>query len=177
VTEYRPAANQRFVWQTGQDYSVTYIGYKESKKAIGFIQYSSNSYDKWTRKPTSGERNLPDGMYAVGSAGDVFTYREDLYVVAEKTRVDRRKWSKCNGACCLSRTFKVEDTWVEGELAIYTHVVRADAPITVEFIGYDEGHIDVGSIGSIFVSGSLQNSGGAVNVRSSAGRIVQTSSK
>src|SRR5690606_14901347 len=33
------------------------------------------------------------------------------------------------------------------------------------------------SIGSIFVSGSLQNSGGAVNVRSSAGRIVQTSSK
>src|SRR5690606_15939760 len=109
--------------------------------------------------------------------GDPFEYNMDIYITDAMVRVDRRKWSKCNGTLCLSRTYKVKDTYHEGQLWVYTHGIPAGEPIKIDFIGYDEGEINVTSLGSLLLSGTIQNGSGFVGLESSQGAIVQNSSR
>jgi hypothetical protein len=83
--------------------------------------------------------------------------------------VDCNWWTICANATHYQR-YKIET----GEKSVNTYSVDAGNPIAIEFIGFDEGAINVTSTADVLISGGLTNRSGNTTIVSREGSILQT---
>lgn len=81
-------------------------------------------------------------------------------------------WKRC-GFLCIRPTYYQRFFVFDGSKTVTTDTVRADYPIAIEYIGFDEGKINVSSVGDVILNGSLTNRGGDTFVQSSEGSILR----
>ena len=181
---YRPVANQAFVWKRGQDFTTTYIGKKESSSWFDIIPGGMMEYDTFIKTPASGVVDLPNGEYVTEAVLPWDSYFERRQYVSDGMKlVNRSAWSDYSGVdlggwCFGVRYYYLEDTWKEGSQNIYTHMVRADYPIGIEFIGHDAAPgnrgIWVQSSDRLILNGNVRHTGGETHVSGDDG-IIQAS--
>ncbi len=181
---YNPVNNIRYVWKRGQDFTETWVGRKEESSWFDIFPGDTDEYDTYTKVADGDAVDLPDGQYVDRSSqGHNYEFTSKEYQTSSPKRVDHQEWSECNsfnllGWCVGERTYYVKDTYKQGSQKIYTHSVMADHAIPIEFIGYDAGDsaaaINVTSVGDIIIAGSVSNTGGRVQLRTTGGAITQS---
>ena len=84
-----------------------------------------------------------------------------------------RSWRDCNWwTLCANATHYQEFTVTTATKTTITESVKADQRIGIEFIGFDEGTVNVASVGNVVLNGAINNASGDTTV-SSQGSIVQ----
>ncbi|MCP4765350.1 MAG: hypothetical protein GY875_03690, partial [Gammaproteobacteria bacterium] len=84
-------------------------------------------------------------------------------------------WVDCNWwTLCANATHYQYYNIETGEKSVNTYNIDAGNPIAIEFIGFDEGAVDVTSTGGVLVSGGIINRTGDTNITSRDGSILQT---
>ncbi|NMB45607.1 MAG: DUF2345 domain-containing protein, partial [Firmicutes bacterium] len=166
---YNPASGLRYVWMRGQDCMETYVGISEQKSTFwGALPISHDQYNTWEKTATGALRDLPAGVFTDRS-GQTHNYEYYFrnYVTSGLKRVSREEWVTYHWADIIKSTptYHLRDTWKQGSQDIHVHSLKADHSIPVEFIGYDEGRVDVNSNGSILLAGAVRNLGGDVGLR------------
>ena len=85
-----------------------------------------------------------------------------------------RSWKDCNWwTLCANAKHYQEFTVTTGTKTTITDSVRGDYPIAIEYIGFDEGRINVVSTGDVVINGSLNNRNGDTTITATAGSITQ----
>ena len=187
TASYSPVSGLRYVWKRGQSFTETWVGITTRSEWFDLFPGDDpqTSYDRVEVIARGEPRPLPDGQFTVrdpGSAGYAYTFTRDEWEEGEWVLVNREKWSTCSfitifGWCVGEREYTVKDTYHQGRQAVYTHSIRADYPIAIEFIGYDEEDpnavIAVTSRGNILLNGIVSHTGGSVQLVSNGGSIRQ----
>lgn len=84
-----------------------------------------------------------------------------------------RSWKDCNWwTLCANAKHYQEFTVTTGTKTTITDSVRGDYGIGIEYIGFDEGKVNVASAGNVVLNGSINNRNGDTAVNS-AGSITQ----
>ena len=84
-----------------------------------------------------------------------------------------RAWRDCNWwTLCANATHYQEFTVTAGSKTTITESVKADHRIGIEYIGFDQGKVDVNSVGNVVINGSIQNASGQTDIVS-GGSITQ----
>ena len=108
-----------------------------------------------------------------GQTGTVMPINETL--VTSDTFVAGASWRDCNWwTLCINSTHYREYFRTTGTTNLNGFSVKGDYGIGIEFIGFDEGLIDITSGGSVLINGSLNNPGGDIRLIST-GSIEQLS--
>ncbi|OQX81416.1 MAG: hypothetical protein B6D56_02460 [Candidatus Omnitrophica bacterium 4484_70.1] len=147
---YQPLENMRYFWMTGKATSTQTIKkwYKEHDKFLGFIPVS--------------KRSFTDSDYVSDSEGTYWYWHPGSWwhppYPAKKT------W------------WRRTQIWDKGENTYNYHSVKADCPINISFIGYDQGEVTVKSGGNIFVKGTIHNEGGITTLTSTSGNLINATS-
>lgn len=187
TAEYNPLTGLRYNWTTGQNVSTSRT-YQNTQKAglWGLVQ----TMDEKTLKEfeqnnepinTSDSANnpKPNGEY-IGKINNSTVNSSDFSVIYDNKVLDDSKtgpgeperWSSG-----FLGWFKWERyTWTRhtGTSQQYVASVKADNPINIGFIGYDNGNINVNSNGSVDIKGKLASTaGGSINLTSNNGSITQ----
>lgn len=187
TSEYNPLTGLRYNWTTGQNVSTSRT-YQNTLKAglWGLVQ----TMDEKTLKEfeqnnqpinTSDSSNnpKPNGEY-IGTINNSTVNNSDFSVIYDNKVLNNSKtgpgeperWSSG-----FLGWFKWERyTWTRhtGTSQQYVASVKADNPITIGFIGHDNGNINVNSNGSVDIKGKLASTaGGSINLTSNNGSITQ----
>ncbi|MCA3120832.1 MAG: leukotoxin LktA family filamentous adhesin, partial [Rhodocyclaceae bacterium] len=170
---YAPLANLRYVWQTGQDYSLKTVGTAYENSALGFIPSGSGSYNSFVQTQLSAATLDAGEFQNVGAQGSQYTYGFQNRTTSESA-VTRKEWSECirRFIGCLETRYWVEDTRFVGTKRIHTHSLRADNAIPISFIGYDSGSVQVTSNSDIIVANAITNRGGSTMLTTTSGAIA-----
>ena len=84
-----------------------------------------------------------------------------------------RSWRDCNWwTLCANATHYQEFTVTTATKTTITESVKADQRIGIEFIGFDQGTVNVASVGDVVLNGAINNASGETSV-SSSGSITQ----
>ncbi|MBV1730795.1 MAG: hypothetical protein KUA38_00975, partial [Hydrogenophaga sp.] len=82
-------------------------------------------------------------------------------------------WRDCNWwTLCANATHYQEFTVTTATKTTITESVKADQRIGIEFIGFDQGTVNVASVGNVVLNGAINNASGETSV-SSGGSITQ----
>ena len=170
----------RFVWTRGRDNTTTYVGgIDETSLFWGAIPLGELEYESWTMT-SSGARDLPNGVYASDdfpywTTNASYLFGKYTQQTDQLTHVGRQEWVTYEWWDFLhtTPTYHLRDTYEQGSKTIFTHSIKADYDIAIEFIGYDQGTLNVNSTGNIVLAGSLRNLGGTVDLGTS-GSITQS---
>ncbi len=82
-------------------------------------------------------------------------------------------WRDCNWwTLCANATHYQEFTVTTATKTTITESVKADQRIGIEFIGFDQGTVNVASVGDVVLNGAINNASGETSV-SSGGSITQ----
>ncbi|MGE0335313.1 MAG: hypothetical protein AB7Q76_08500 [Gammaproteobacteria bacterium] len=175
---------KRFVWNLGKDETRRKI-YGSTRSSVFGIKYAEGeSYTSERIDPPPGEpvpfTELPGGEYTTVDATDTSDYRYahvEVDTGGGEQFAGRRTWTTCDFWFfgCIARTYHLEDTFIIGTRDVYTHSVRADHPIGIEFIGYDTGAVNVTSDATLHLRGLINDRAGAVTLTSTAGAIDSVS--
>ncbi|WP_437340030.1 beta strand repeat-containing protein, partial [Thalassospira marina] len=185
-TSYSMQEDMRYYWMAGKSTTTqTEKQYKKQQKSLfGFIPISERSFTDsnlvsgYPKEQQLSEAELPSGDYVAQHSG----LADYTFNSADETTSNRqiyqgdseRSWgSDCAWFVCFSRTYEFTRTTITetGTNTYYYHSVAADKPISINFIGYDQGKVDVTSKGSIALGGNLSNVGGATTLTSQLGDI------
>jgi hypothetical protein len=90
------------------------------------------------------------------------------YLVEGRSWTDRHWWSLWAYATYY-REFTIHST----SKTVITDSLKADNPIAIRYIGFDNGQVDVTSAGNVVMNGSIYNRNGNTNITSSSGSILQ----
>jgi len=177
---YKPTKGLRYVQTVGVDDTTT-VSYKYSKKAlfgISAFNLSSDVSDYFfdsnsTIDPiTSGEflyvaNPSPNPHYSTSSTS---------YTTSKMQRVlgsNGSYGSDCNLLFCATVTYYQNFDDLMGTKEVDSYSMKADYGIDMEYIGHDNGLIDIRSQQDVLLGGSLINRNGNTTVVSSQGNILQ----
>jgi hypothetical protein len=175
--------------RTGQTYSPTsglsysmMVGY--DSMTTDYYRYSRNGWFGITDVPVLDQykinsvTNDNDPL----SRADFLQNTPDLNVTTEVSEttttsiappVAGASWKDCNWwTLCTNATHYQEYTVVRGDKTTITESVSGDNPINIEFIGFDNGTVNVASTGSVVFNSAINNRDGNITVNS-GGSITQ----
>ncbi|WP_374319346.1 leukotoxin LktA family filamentous adhesin [Aquabacterium sp.] len=178
---YTPLADIRYAKQVGKEFGSTDF-YRYSSDAIFGIDLNNiNLDDYWIGNYTSPV-NVPienNGQFLglLPSAGTAGHTQVDSSVTTNGEVVKGNSWFECNWwTLCVAGTYYQEFSRPSTTRVISTTSVKADNPISISFIGVDNGIVDVVSKGNVIFNGSINNRDGDTSV-SSTGSITQSNSQ
>jgi len=164
---YSPVEGKRYVWVTGQEFTEIYKGTKTTSAWFEVFDPSTAHYDTWERIADTDERLLKDGEYStIRTSPYHYTYEATEVELSQPERVDSQSQAHCSGIWVFGKCAgKVErtytDTWKQGLIRYTTRSVKADYPLRISFIGYDQGdqlaRIVVDHLGDLILAGTIEN--------------------
>ena len=170
---YTPANDWRYGWSVGQEKYVRRYKLVASSAWAGIDALSKDpETETWDTVENVGTPVLMDeGPYYFLGAGDDYTYAYTNQQLASTTYVaDSWTESEWYG----TKTYYQEIVNETREVDISTHSIKANRPITIKFIGYDEGGVTVNSSkGHVVVDGPILNPTGVTTITASQGQIKQ----
>jgi filamentous hemagglutinin family protein len=175
--------------RTGQTYSPTsglsysmMVGY--DSMTTDFYRYSQNGWFGITSAPVEDQYKIS----SVDTENDPLSRAAFLQntpnldlenEVVETTTTSNASpvagasWKDCNWwTLCANATYYQEYTVARGDKTTKTQSVKGDNPINIEFIGFDNGTVNVASTGSIVFNSAVNNRDGNITVNS-GGSITQ----
>ncbi|MCG8449299.1 MAG: hypothetical protein MI725_06960, partial [Pirellulales bacterium] len=180
TTTYTPhSTDVRYFWTTGRDLTQSTTTTYGQSSWLGIDSFAPDPSDITDGPHTTfaNPRPLREGAYTEDSlpAGlnnsSDYTYEFDRIDLApEQTEVvDQWQTSTWYGTTTY---FVKQRTW-QDQKDIHTHSIKADRPIDINFIGYDEGSAQatVESDGDVLVNGNVQNPDG--NTQITAGGTIR----
>ncbi|QCB46258.1 leukotoxin LktA family filamentous adhesin [Hydrogenophaga sp. PAMC20947] len=190
---YDPTAGTRFNMTVGYDtVREDYYRYSQNGWFGGAIlsgkvldQYKINSIER-TNSALSQATYLQTGvvdnsaLYNPASsavynaaAGTITGGNRQTKETSSGDPVAGRSWRDCNWwTLCANATHYQEFTVTAGSKTTITESVKSDHRIGIEYIGFDQGKVDVSSVGSVVLNGSIQNASGQTGIVS-GGSITQ----
>ncbi|RFA35082.1 hypothetical protein CAL65_13295 [Alkalilimnicola ehrlichii] len=191
-TTYSPRSGQDYVWVVGTTSEHRRQVIRYSDTAIGFIPSGSGTvhYDEeWqlSSAPIDGAEyvyigRLPEGgiVFTNPITGDDIVFlppRDELapgqgHEVVDNIETEdpeltsRRNWTSCETRiiwCVETRQWQ-EDIYQWGERTYTRNTIRADYKIDIGFIGFDEGVINIDSVGDVTVTDNIRNVSGHVDI-------------
>ncbi|AZO95863.1 hypothetical protein [Halocella sp. SP3-1] len=176
-SSYQPEEGLRYVWTRGQDGSKYKIGTSWDDSYLGFIDGAEGDYDKWEEKMDDTIVDLPGGEYTDTLGQDsYYQYRYDRYETGDFSLVDHDTWEE--STWWGKKTYYVRDTYKQDISDVYTHSLKADHTIGINFIGHDQGEVNVSSPNAdVILDNSVSNTGGNVNISTTSGSITQSSER
>lgn len=191
MTAYHPAEGLIYAGLTGTDYinKVEYVKtyyYKYFFKAHEkkFLYATVGPEKKIDAKFASLEENeylaMSDSnrIAAFAKPDDVLVTMTTQETTGETEVLDKRLPFHCGfklfGAC-MDTLRRADYLYYKnkGQRDVVNYRVRADSPISVEFIGKTAGKINVNTINDLLVSGSVYNNSGDTKLISQKGNIIQ----
>lgn len=168
-----PKADTTYGMMVGYDTSKTHY-YRYSKNGWFGIK-SAPTKEKYKIK-TKNRSNDPllrgEFIQAGGALGE---HKQEKTISKGKVK-KTDSWKSCNWwTLCANATYYMEYKQSEGTKTTTTHRIKADNPINIEFIGFDQGRIDIGSSSAaVVINGAINNRSGDVTI--SAPNLTQSSS-
>lgn len=178
-SSYSPTDGLRYTLTKGTD-TVTEEFYRYSQSGWFDIDATKSKAVQDQYRVTSVEKSndpLRKGEYLAenGSSADPHHKTTSKTIEVDRDITPGRNWKDCNWwTLCANATHYSEYTVTTGEKTVESESVRGDYPISIDFIGFDAGAVDVSSAGSILFNGSVVNRAGDTRISSSAGSISQT---
>ena|GEM_PF-3763275 len=191
TSSYDPQANLRYNWMTGKATTTQTEERwrREYDKFLGFIPTGSREFRNQDRI-FHQERQLSDAELPVGdyvaprTASQEYTYGRENHVLSDEvirqTDTDGVYWE---WRCWAIFRAPFKTSWFartkvteKGDVTYNFHSVAADRRIGIEFIGYDEGFVGIDSRGGVNIAGSINNAGGATEIATTEGSIVNKTS-
>jgi hypothetical protein len=177
---YNPAAGQRYVMTVGYDTAKEeYYRYSQSGWFDISATYSSLALDQYrinsivrSNDPLSQGEFLQVWPSPSGSTAHYFgrTQAETTSSIVSPGR----SWKECNWwTLCANARYYQEFSIATGTKTVITDSVRGDYPIGIEFIGFDQGTVDVQSTGNLVLNGSVNNRVGNTRIASTGGSVTQ----
>lgn len=175
---YDPVSGLRYVVTTGYD-EVRIDEYRYSQTGwFGTAILSGKALDGYRLRSIERTKDplLTDAFLVVDPAAD-YHYLPGGPRTQEETvssvLTPGRSWRECNWwSLCISARYYQEFSVTTGKKYTTTDSVRGDYRIGIEYIGFDEGRVDISSVGDVMFNGSVNNRGGNTTV-SSAGSLTQ----
>ena len=176
---YNPTTGLRYAVSVGYDkgevdfYRMSHDGWFDipatfSQEALDTYRINSVKYD--------ANRSYDGEFLGLGSAmglSDALPNKSDdvttSSVLTEGRSWTTRHWWSLWTYATYYREFTISSTVKH----IDTQSVRADNPISINFIGFDQGKVDVNSAGNVVLGGSVYNRNGNTTITSSGGSITQ----
>jgi hypothetical protein len=181
---YSPATGERFMWVTGSTIGTSDQWVSEHTTGGWFFNWSgSDAYSGTHTTISSGTQPIPSNGY------ETFTPSSE----------QRAEWGSQTNAYEYTGTYNSTGTkewdvyknWSSGFLGYYKHherthyrvtggqiynvnSVKGDYPIAIEFIGYDQGAVNITSNAGIVLDGAINNTGGSVTL--SANQAITSTS-
>ena len=180
---YQPAA-ARFVWEDGQDLSVTVTNNYQTSSWVSIINLGSADLVSSTTTPST-PRPLLDGEYieslpgvTPGTGADQYDYEYSFEQINTGTPTSTVTSSQ-NSTWYGTTTYYETTVTTTPEKNININSIRADRPINITFTGYDEGdpqqQVNVTSESDLLIGGGIQNAAGPTNLTSQDGQIEEQS--
>ena len=125
---------------------------------------------KARQSPPPTPRALLRGSYVSPLAYDDYLPISCASTDAENKEV-LAKWS--TSTWYGTTTYYTKELKWQGQKDIHTHSIKADRPISISFIGYDEGaaQVNVTTANSLLINGDVQNVHGSTSLKASSGNI------
>ena len=191
---YDPQAGLRFTTTVGYDQGrVDYYRYSQNGW-FGALFLSPEQLDQYRidsqvrsndplsqaeyLKVVSGDNSAvysptTSAVYNTGGGGSITGGDQQTIATAAPITTNGRSWRDCNWwTLCANATHYREFTITTATKTTITESIKADQRIGVEFIGFDQGTVDVDSVGSVVLNGGINNASGQTTVRS-GGSITQ----
>jgi len=134
----------------------------------------------WLSAYTADEDPLAQGEFLKTSSNTAYDSNgvhkdTSVEITSEKLSKDGEGWVDCNWwTLCANadhyQRYKIET----GAKTVNTYSIDAGNPIDIEFIGFDEGSVEVTSTGDVLISGGIINRSGDTTIASRDGSIQQT---
>ena len=175
--------------RTGQTYSPTsglgysmMVGY--DSMITDYYRYSQNGWFGITEAPvldqykidsiTTDNDPLSRAEFLQNTPGlDVTNEVTETTNTSSAPAVAGSSWKDCNWwTACANATYYQEYTVARGDKTTRTQSVKADNPINIEFIGFDNGTVNVASTGNVVFNSAVNSRNGDISV-SSGGSITQ----
>ncbi len=171
---YSPRTGLRYAVSVGYDtvredyYRFSQNGWFGITGAPELDQYRINSIQRSNDPLSQGEFLTTQGgteHYAGGTAE----------LQTSKKKIQGNSWKDCNWwTLCANATYYMEYSTVTGTKTVTTESVRADYPIAIDYIGFDQASVNVNSVGNVLINAPVNNRSGDTRITSSAGNILQT---
>jgi mucin-19 len=187
TASYQPAT-ARFVWEDGQDLSVTITDNYQTSSWVSVIDLGSS--DLVSSSTTAGTpAPLPAGEWidnattdpslasvAPGTGVDANDYEYSLDVINTGTPTSTVT-SSSNSTWYGTTTYYQTTITTTPKKNININSIRADRPINITFTGYDEGapqqKLSVSTQGDLYVNGQIENAAGPTTLSAPKGSIIQ----
>ncbi|MBC8508278.1 MAG: tandem-95 repeat protein, partial [Chloroflexi bacterium] len=194
VAYYSPVSGLAYTWVTGQR-KLDQYWYKfetsswlgvdafakdpgassdSSTKNIDAVTLSEGNYVDST-SPAEGEYSYTYERLVISTAADCAAsggiYQSSGYY-AGKCQIAERHTSRRSGFLGLGKTY-TDQYWFEQTYKdIHTHSVSADNIITITFIGFDSGTLNVTSNAGIIIGADINNPSGTTTLTANSGSIT-----
>ena len=162
---YSPKDGWRYSWLAGMDYVVRETIVYAKSAWLGIDSFAADPDDEYDRETEvlNAISLLPGDFYYIDTdETETYTYDYTRYTTSERVliSVDFDKSCKWYGTCTYYRT----EVWMTGYQDVHRHSIEADFPISILFIGQEEGSISVTSNGDVIVNGTIDNASGTVTI-------------
>ncbi|MBU0852584.1 MAG: hypothetical protein KKF76_09495, partial [Gammaproteobacteria bacterium] len=182
-TSYGTTTGRSYVWLQGRDTTDTTTKVEYWDKFWGFVPTGDGTLlgppvtVKGASTPIEGAEYMGYiGTDALG-AGSVLSQLSERYETGGDVEIGKWMGGYCKTHFIWCQVYRTTRTTVtqQGFKEIDRYTVRADVPISVSFIGYEAGGIDLTSAGNVTLLGSLYNLGGNTNIKVTNGALTQGS--
>jgi Ca2+-binding RTX toxin-like protein len=173
ITSYTPEGGWRYGWSVGVETFDRYYKHEDVKAWIGidWLAVDPETIEWDTHEVLDVPAVLKDGPYYFKnpSMTSPYTYNYeyeelsgDFYIIDDKVETT---WYG-------ESTYHNEVKYESRNLHTYTHTIKADRPINVQFIGGTEGSVDVDANGDVVLRGPILNPSGTTKI-TAGGEIRQ----
>lgn len=175
---YNPTSGLRYVmtvgYDTGKDeyYRYSQSGWFDISATFSGLALDNYRINSITRSNDPLSRGEFLDVWPATPQGTYFgrTQTETTSSVLTKGR----SWKDCNWwTLCANATYYQEFSVSTATKTVITDSVKADHPIAIEYIGFDQGTVNVASTGNVVLNAAINNRNGNTTV-SSSGSITQS---
>ncbi|MCP5145111.1 MAG: leukotoxin LktA family filamentous adhesin [Gammaproteobacteria bacterium] len=174
---FSPQTNLRYSMTVGADSRTDQFYRYWSTSFFGIAQLSTipNLADyRLSSSTTNDPLSRGEFLGVLTNSPTTHTNTRTETVGANSVLTPGRSWMECNWwSLCVTQTYYQEFAITSSSKQIKTTSVKADYPIAIEYIGFDQGAVDIHSAGDIIVGGSINNRNGDTALVSTAGSILQ----
>lgn len=172
-TQYNPLANQYYSWTVKDELSWTEERTEYHERWFGFKTRDKTSYSGISSYNEKLQRPVGAAVLrTVDGKTDTYWYDRTLYHYAGAW--SQGSWRTVENVLYVYMKEERDNTRSVRQDIFHNHNIAAFHPIKIEFLGFDQGQLDVTSVGDIIIDGALRNTLGATKLRSTQGSILQT---
>ncbi len=170
--EFTPDSGKRYAQTVGSD-QVTSKFYRYSQNGwFGITDAPVNDRYLVSSEPPTDDALAQGeflGVLKRSPANDHYFDRTQTKQTSQE-KIEGRSWKDCNWwTLCANATYYREYTVVTGTKTIKTRSVRADYPISIDYIGFDSSKVDINSLGSVLVNGAVNSRAGLARINTAGG--------